>query len=327
MHKIICFGEILVDFIAKGNPSSLTNSSIFEKFCGGAPTNTAFALGRLKADVAMLGSVGADFFGEFLKKKLVDSGVNTNYIQVLKNRPTPVVFASLDAQKIPQFHSFGEGVAYNYFVSNKKVFDLIHRSKIFHFTSIPLIQDQPRKETIKILEEARKGKIIISFDPNIRLHLFKSKSTVKKLIEKVLTYPQILKFRKEEFQLLFGDKPLKKTFQTRVKQGARLILITDGERGSLFYFKGHIKKINAFPVKVKDTIGAGDAFIAGILSRIVSFNNLNEISIDEMDQIVRFSTAVASISTTKRGATTALPTENQVKRFLSSRKRAAKKIS
>ncbi len=104
-----------------------------------------------------------------------------------------------------------------------------------------------------------------------------------------------------------------------------MILITDGERGPLFYFKGHIKKINAFPVKVKDTIGAGDAFIAGILSRIVSFNNLNEISIDEMNQIVRFSTAVASISTTKRGATTALPTENQVKRFLSSRKRPAKK--
>lgn len=322
MPRIICFGEILVDFIAKGATSSLTNSSVFEKFSGGAPANTASVLGRLNADVAMLGSIGADLFGEFLKKSLDDFGVNTNFLQALKNRPTAVVFASLNTSKVPEFHSFGDGVAYNYFVTNKKVIDLVQRSKILHFTSIPLIQTRPRKETIKILNEARKSGTIISFDPNIRLHLFKSKSTAKKLIMDVLFYPQVLKFGKEEFHFLFGNKPVEKTLAKLVKQGARLILITDGKKGSLYYFKGQIKRTTAFPVKVRDTIGAGDAFIAGILSRVASFNSLSEISFDEMDKIVLFSTAVAAISITKKGATTALPTENQVKRFLVSHKKA-----
>lgn len=321
MSKIICFGEILVDFIAKGTSCSLADSLIFEKFSGGAPANTASALGRLNTDVVMLGSVGKDVFGKFLKKNLKKFGVEPNGIQVIKNRPTAVVFASLDSQKIPQFHSFGEGVAYNYFITNKKVLNLISRSKIFHFTSIPFIHNRYRKETIKALKSARKANVIISFDPNIRLHLFKSKKIAKKLVKDVLSYPQIIKFGKGEFQFLFGDGHVEKTCKKLARQGAKLILITDGERGSEFYFKGHTKKINAFRVKVvRDTIGAGDAYIAGILSRIVFFKNIDEISINEMGKIVSFATAVAAIAITKKGATTALPTEKQVKRFLLPRK-------
>lgn len=321
MSKIICFGEILVDFIARGTSRSLADSLIFEKFSGGAPANTASALGRLNADVAMLGSVGKDLFGEFLKKNLKKLGVEPGGIQVIKNRPTAVVFASLDSQKIPQFHSFGEGVAYNYFVTNKKVLNLISSSKMFHFTSVPLIHDRYRKETIKALKSARKANVIISFDPNIRLHLFKSKKIAKKLVKDVLSYPRIMKFGKEEFQFLFGSGNVEKVCERLTKQGARLILITNGERGSEFYFKGHTKKINAFRVKiVRDTIGAGDAYIAGILSRVVAFRDINKISVNEMEKIVNFATAVAAISITKKGATSALPTEKQVNQLLLSRK-------
>ncbi len=321
MHKIICFGEIIVDFIAKGISNSLTDSVVFEKFCGGAPANTASALGRLSADVAILGSIGSDFFGAFLKKSLAKSGVDITHIQALNNRPTAVVFASLSPQKIPQFHSFGTGMAYNYFIANKKVFELIAQSKIFHFTSIPLIEGKSRKETLKILAAARKAGAIISFDPNIRLHLFKSKGEAKKLAQEVLHFLQIMKFGKDEFQLLFGHRPLEKVCEKLEKQGAKLILITDGQKGSQFYFKGHLKKAPAYSVIVKDTIGAGDAFMAGILYKVSSFTEINEISIEQMVEFVRFANAVAAISTTKRGATTAQPSEKQATRFLLSRKK------
>ncbi len=161
---ILCFGEVLVDFIAKGTPRSLSEASVFEKYPGGAPANTAFALGRLNADVAMLASVGRDSFGEFLKKELDSYGVNTKYLQFLKDKPTAVVFVSLDSQKIPHFHSFGEGVAYNYFRSDKKVLDLVGKSGIVHLSSIPFIEEPYRTEAGRILEATRKYGTLVSFD-------------------------------------------------------------------------------------------------------------------------------------------------------------------
>ena len=100
-----------------------------------------------------------------------------------------------------------------------------------------------------------------------------------------------------------------------------MILITDGQKGSQFHFKGYLKKVAPFSVKVKDTIGAGDAFMAGILNKVAAFRKMDDISIDKMVEFVRFANAVAAISTTKRGATTAQPSEKQANRFILSRQK------
>jgi fructokinase len=316
MPSIICFGEILVDFTARGTPDSPGDAFVFEKYSGGAPANTASALGRLGANVAMLGSVGADYFGEFLKKELDRCGVDTRCVQFLKDRPTAVVFVSLDSQKVPHFHSFGEGVAYNYFRADKKALGLISGSKIFHFSSVSLIQDPYRREAMKALESAREAGVWVSFDPNIRLHLFKSEKSARDLIGKALPYAQILKLGEEEFRFLFGDADPERACAKLARNGAELILITEGEKGSTFYFKGTLQRVDAFPVKTVDSTGAGDAFIGGILSRLAAYEKMSDISPEEMREIVRFGSAVAAISTTKRGATTALPDLKQVLRYL-----------
>lgn len=316
MSRIVCFGEILVDFTARGTPASPGAAAVFEKYPGGAPANTASALGRLGAEVAMLGSVGADYFGEFLKNELDRMGVDTRHVQFLKNRPTAVVFVSLDSRKVPHFHSFGEGVAYNYFRAGRKALGLISRSRILHFSSVSLIQGPYRKEAMKALETARKAGVCVSFDPNIRLHLFKSDKSARDLITKAVPYARILKLGEEEFRFLFGGADPERACAKLARKGAELILITEGERGSTFYFKGTLQRVGAFPVKTVDSTGAGDAYIGGILSRLAAYKDMEGISLEEMREIVRFGSAVAAISTTKRGATTALPDLKQTLRFL-----------
>ncbi len=314
--KITCFGEILVDFVARGTPPSLADAEVFEKFLGGAPANTASALGRLGADVAMLGAVGTDHFGESLKKQLQKTGVDTRYVQSLKGRPTAVVFVSLDAQKVPNFQSSGDGVAYNFFKAHQNALQQISRSKILHFSSVSLIQEPYKTEAKKALETARKAGVWVSFDPNIRLHLFPTDGMARKRIKEAIPYANILKFGKEEFKFLFGDMKLEKVCEKLAKNGAKLILITDGDKGSTFYYQGVLREVKAFPVKVVDTTGAGDAFIGGILSRMVNLEELEEVSVSEMEEIVRFASAVAALSTTKRGATTGQPSLEGVRRFL-----------
>jgi len=321
MSKILCFGEILVDLTARGTPPSLGEARVFEKFSGGAPANTASALGRLGSEVAMLGAVGKDPFGDFLKKELGALGVTVDFVQRVKDKPTAVVFVALDPHKVPHFHSFGQGVAYNYFRVDRKVLGLIAQSKIFHFSSISLIEAPYREEAWKALTAARKAGLWISFDPNIRLHLFKTDRHAKKIILEALPYAHILKLGEEEFHFLFDGQKPEKVCERLERSGAKLILITRGEKGARFFFKGGMERVDAFAVKAVDTTGAGDAYMAGILNRVAEFESLENISREEMRELVRFASAVAALSTTKRGAVSALPTARQVLNFLNAQDR------
>lgn len=321
MSQILCFGEILVDFTAWGAPPSLGEAGVFEKFSGGAPANTASALARLGSEVTMLGAVGADPFGDFLRRELKGLGVKASYIQTFKNKPTAVVFVSLDSHKVPHFHSFGRGVAYNHFRVNRKVFSLIRRSRIFHFSSISLIEKPYRAEAWKALQAARKAGLWISFDPNIRLHLFRTDGHAKKTILAAIPYAHILKLGEEELRFLFAHQNPKRVCEGLERQGVKLILITSGEKGSKYYFQGRMGRVNVFSVRAVDTTGAGDAYMAGILNRVAEQHSLEGISFAEMREMVRFASAVAALSTTRRGATTALPTVGQVRSFLKRRSR------
>ncbi len=139
------------------------------------------------------------------------------------------------------------------------------------------------------------------------------------MIKGVFPYAHILKFGEDEFEFLFDGVRKEKACEKLAKTGVKLVLVTEGEKGSSYYFKGAMNRINSFSVKTLDTTGAGDAYIAGILSKIPEHGDLEEISIREMREIVRFGSAVAAISTTKRGAVSALPSLDQVKRFLARR--------
>ena len=102
-----------------------------------------------------------------------------------------------------------------------------------------------------------------------------------------------------------------------LKKGPKLVVVTLGKYGSYFHIKGGGKYVPAFMVETIDAIGCGDAFVAGSLTQLVkSGKRIEEYSIEQLDQVLRYANAVGALTSLKRGVIPALPTAQQVEEFI-----------
>ena len=95
MKRVLCVGEALIDFVSNNPGEPLKNTEEFIRKAGGAPANVAAAISKLGAEAYFCGTVGNDFFGEFLEETFKNSNINTEMMIKLNNRNTTLAFVSL----------------------------------------------------------------------------------------------------------------------------------------------------------------------------------------------------------------------------------------
>nr|GMD85427.1 probable fructokinase-4 [Ipomoea batatas] len=133
---------------------------------------------------------------------------------------------------------------------------------------------------MKAMEAAKEAGALLSYDPNLRLPLWPSPEEAREQIMSIWDKADVIK----------------------------LLLVTLGEKGCRYYTKSFKGSVEAFHVKTVDTTGAGDSFVGALLCKIVDDCSIIE---DEarLKQVLRFACACGAITTTKKGAIPALPTE------------------
>lgn len=310
--SIVCFGELLIDFVALESGVSVGDASGFEKAPGGAPANVAVAAARLGQQSAFLGQVGDDPFGHFLAAVLEAEGVDVRGLRFSPAARTALAFVSLDADGERSFVFYRHPSADMLMQPEDVALDVIDQARIFHFGSITLIHEPSRSATLRAVEYAREKGLMISYDPNLRLALWDSPDDARAGMQIGLNYAHIVKTSDEEVEFLTGGQQIAPLWRDQTQ----LIVVTHGALGSTIYTRDQKVTRPAFDVTPVDTTGAGDGFVAGLLVSLLE--NPNTYT-QRLAAILDFANAVGAITTTNRGAIPALPTRTQVETFMYSR--------
>ncbi|EPS69686.1 fructokinase 3 [Genlisea aurea] len=310
---VVCFGEMLIDFVPTTSGLSLAESPAFKKAPGGAPANVAVGIARLGGSSAFIGKVGEDEFGYMLADILKQNNVNNEGMRFDPGARTALAFVTLRKDGEREFMFYRNPSADMLLHESELDFDLIRKAKIFHFGSISLITEPCRSAHIVAAKSAKDGGAILSYDPNLRLPLWPSAEAAREGIFSLWDTADIIKISEEEISFLtmgkdpFDDDVVRKLYHENLK----LLLITEGPDGCRYYTKEFSGRVKGVKVEAVDTTGAGDAFVAGILSQLASDTSLLH---DEgrLREALRFANACGALTVTERGAIPALPSRNTV---------------
>lgn len=320
MIDVTALGEILIDFTPDGKSD---NGNIrFERNPGGAPANVLAAVSRLGGKTAFIGKVGEDIFGNYLVNVLEQHGINTESMKTTSEAKTTLAFVQLDENGDRSFSFYRNPGADTMLEKSDVNYRLIEQSKIFHFGSLTLTGEPSRSSTVAALEHAKNSGCIISYDPNLRPALWKNAEEAKSQIISVLSDVDILKISEDELEFITGIKDLETgSNELRRLYNIKLVLVTRGANGCYFRLGNETGDVPTFnQVKTIDTTGAGDAFLGGFLYAVLSnkINSIEHLCMSDTTEMVRFSNAVASICTSRRGAIPAMPRLDEVMELLKS---------
>lgn len=310
---VLALGEILIDFTPCGNNEN--RMPLYECNPGGAPANLLTCVSRMGGKTAMIGKVGSDYFGDFLRMTLQGNNVSCEGLRVDPKTHTTLAFVSLNEHGDRSF-SFcrGPGADCN-LIPGEVEEAMIAQSRLFHFGSISLTDEPARSATQFAIDLARQNGLIISFDPNYRASLWESPFAARGQIVKHLCDCDILKVSEEEFELLTGAQEFERDSALLMrKYGITLLLITLGPKGACYRFGEEFGRVPTYDVKVVDTTGAGDAFMGGILSKMARMEKKDILHLkkEDIESIVAFGNACGSLTAGARGGIPAIPTREAV---------------
>lgn len=312
MLDVTAIGEILIDFTPVG--VSDQGNPIYEQNPGGAPANVLACLSKLGCSTAFIGKVGEDEFGTFLEKIIKSVGISTDGLVTTGNAGTTLAFVHLDEKGERNFSFYrnpGADLLLHPDEINKR---LIDDCAIFHFGSVSLTGEPSRSATLEAVRYASERRKVISYDPNLRLRLWSTTETAKKEILNAMKMADLVKVSDEELSFLTGKSDLFQAAKDLIKNyNLKLLLVTMGAEGAIAYNQNGFVSMPGFAVNVVDTTGAGDAFTAGFLYKLLkSKKRLEELNLYEMKGFLTFANAVGALTTTRRGAISALPNMTEI---------------
>lgn len=302
-NDVVVLGEILIDFIAI-SPSKPEEVEGFLKKPGGAPANFSVALSRLGVPTLLISKLGNDAFGKFLLNVLRNEGVDVSAISLCPQR-TGLAFVFLEESGERSFLFYRENSA-DFAITERDIKrKFFTGAKFFHTGTAPLARPHCERALFKAVSIARDLGLRVSLDPNFR----KDCPVKRKSMDRLLRMSDVIMLTEDEAKILTGRRNLDRALDDLLKH-AELVALKMGEKGCKMATEDRVVEIPAFKVTPVDTTGAGDGYDAGVIYGLLHGWDLERIG--------RFANAIGALVTTKKGAMTALPTLEEVERFIRS---------
>ncbi|MHA1606548.1 MAG: carbohydrate kinase family protein [Candidatus Freyarchaeota archaeon] len=302
MVDVVCLGEVIADFIPVGERE-------FKLCFGGAPMNTAIACSRLGLSTATIASVGDDPFGSFLLGTLRGSGVDVRRVRVKPLRTTLAFVSRVKGENEFFFYRRPWVISADTEIDlGEEDLKLALKAKVFHFTGLPL-SHEPLRESIMEFVGKLRGSVIVSFDPTYRPDSWVSKEEAREATIKAMSTSDVILATIEEFRLVLGVEEAEDAVRECLRLGAKMVGVKMGGRGACLSDDSTLWVMDAYPVKVVDTVGAGDAWNSGIIYGLVKGLHVSDT--------LKLANAVAALSCTAPGAVEGLPTIREVNDLVS----------
>jgi fructokinase len=307
MTKIACVGEALLDLFADEGESDLGASERFRRAAGGAVSNVAIGIARLGGDVDFIGTVGRDPFGRFLARTLAEAGVDVSAVRVVDEQ-TAVMFVARGPNGARDFLPTDVPGAHTMLTVDDVGRAALERAGAVHLGGYMLAREPARSAT---LAAARIGLAsgIVSFDPNVRPRGFADETAMRRDILSTCASAHLVKASSEDL----GALGLRSDDPAVLLRGATTAaIVTLGADGCLWATVGGGAGSESAPrFDIVDTTGAGDAFMAALLWRIVETHGCR-LGPDAIGDSVKFAVAAGALACTKVGAVASLPNADEL---------------
>jgi fructokinase len=329
MIDLVCLGEFLIDMFPAELGRSLVEVSAFHPKPGGAPANVAVAAARLGANSAFIGKVGDDLFGHFLADVLVQEGVETRGMRYDRQARTTMAIIAMPDENTAEFVFYRNPGADMLLQAAELDRDLLSQTRAFHFGSLSLTDEPVRGATLEAIKIASDAGALISYDVNYRPTLWRDPGEALEQATAMLPLVNLLKVNEAELALLSGREDLDPSDHTQlaaaskklIEHGPDLVVVTLGPDGSFFQAAADGEYVAPFRVKTVDAVGCGDAFVAGLLTRLVVGHDWRDrLSPDQLRDTLRYANAVGALTSLTQGVIPALPTADRVDKFLKEHK-------
>lgn len=322
MARVFCLGEVLYDCIAEQvGVGSVAEVQSWQRYAGGAPANVACALTKLGTPAALIGAVGDDADGQALVALLRNSQVDVSTVQVVAGRPTRNVLVLRSKDGDRSFAGFRDGVGTADFADaflSEGFVEAIDWDGVAYLVlgTIALAYPESSVAAVAALKRARQAGVTVVVDVNWRSVFWEDETYGKASVMALIEQADLLKISDDEARWLFGTDDLGELGSSLLMDFPALggFLLSAGEKGCGYCFGEFQGWVEAFDVKVVDTTGAGDAFLAGVLHYLDHQGAID--SPEAARAMVRYGCAVGAITTMRSGAIEAQPTSAQVESLL-----------
>ncbi len=285
---IVGLGEILWDLLPGGRQ------------LGGAPFNFTFHCHQLGHTSAMVSRVGADDLGREIRQCVRQLGLSDEYIQEDTTHPTGTVDVTLDAAGQPTF-TINPEAAYDYLAWDAALETLLRQAQAVCFGT--LIQRSPTAQATVQRALHTASNALVLYDVNLRQHFYS-----REVVERSLHASRWVKLNDSELTVLRDLLGLERPGESgglaelRGRYGIELACLTRGERGCLVQTADEEIAVPGRRVQVVDTVGAGDAFTAGLLAYALEGRSLGDAAVFANKLAARVASAAGGTPSIEREA-------------------------
>lgn len=304
--KVWSLGDAVIDLLPFGEMN-------YRACAGGAPANVAIGIAKLGLPSGFIGRVGNDPFGHFMEKTFCEHHVDCQSLEKDEEHRTSTVVVDLGENGERSF-TFLVSPSADQFLSEQALPDF--NQDILHFCSLALVGTTCRQTLKQAIEKLSDKNGLISFDINLREQMWQDKNEMRTIITQFCHDADILKLSDEEVFWLTESQDWHVALdKLQQHYNAPLKLVTKGRDGSIVLWQGKTFTFDSFHVNSIDTTGAGDAFVAGLLSSI-ALSGMPEDKL-MLESMMTIASACGALATTKKGALTALPDSGFLQSFIS----------
>ncbi|EFK72498.1 fructokinase [Escherichia coli MS 78-1] len=300
--KVWVLGDAVVDLLPESDGRLLPCP-------GGAPANVAVGIARLGGTSGFIGRVGDDPFGALMQRTLLTEGVDITYLKQDEWHRTSTVLVDLNDQGERSF-TFMVRPSADLFLETTDLPCWRH-GEWLHLCSIALSAEPSRTSVFTAMTAIRHAGGFVSFDPNIREDLWQDEHLLRLCLRQALQLADVVKLSEEEWRLISGKTQNDRDICALAKEyEIAMLLVTKGAEGVVVCYRGQVHHFAGMSVNCVDSTGAGDAFVAGLLTGLSSTG----LSTDEreMRRIIDLAQRCGALAVTAKGAMTALPCRQEL---------------
>ncbi|MDG2375494.1 MAG: aminoimidazole riboside kinase [Woeseiaceae bacterium] len=303
MPQCWVIGDAAIDLLPDG--------SKFLKCPGGTGANVAVALSRLGVDCALVTKLGNDPLATFITDILEQENVNTEFVSVSDRCKTSMIVISIDDLGERDFA----------FMVKPSADSQLENSDIPKFelgdwlcvTCFILAQHSSREATFFAMKQAKEAGAFICADANMRIDMWDDRSLLVPKTLETLRVADIAKMSEDELLLLTNTDSIDKGIEKIKHWPAKIKVITRAEKGAILLTERSEFHVEGYSAPVVDMTGAGDAFFAALISKLIASRDWAD---DQLIESVKFSNACGALVVGAKGAMSALPDWDTVNKFM-----------
>jgi fructokinase len=296
--RVFCCGNVAYDIVITKEDGD--GGFCMEACPGGSVFNTSVLLARLGLDVSLVSSLSEDFLADSLLEFMQSEHISTSHVKRTSRIKTSLAIAHLDKKGDSSYIFYRDKDPETSLPQKKKLLNSFTKNGVFHAGSIFSYADPSFDSVLSLMKTAHGKNMFSTYDPNWRDSRIKNKKIARKRVKKFLELADLIRLSDTD---AFGITE-EKTISSALKKLPGKIVLTLGKKGSFFWDGKKRVLCPAVKVKVVDTIGAGDAFTAGLIARYCLLGR--NMFWEKMYENLKFASKIAAAVCSSRGATSAL---------------------